>query len=323
MPAVEITHADKLLFPEDGISKGELADYYEAVADVMLPHLSGRPLTMERYPAGITHKGFIQKNVVKGFPDWLQRIEVGKKAGSSHYPIVDDLRSLLWVANQNCITPHVWPACLPELTQPDLCVIDLDPSREDPGELKAAALSVRDLLGELGLNSWLKTSGSKGFHILVPLNGKASFDTVWQFAHALGAVLVQRHPQLLTQEFSKADRGERILVDTGRNGYGATFAATYAVRPKPGAPVSAPCTWQELERDLVTPRSFSLRTMRQRLLAVGDLFADLARQPQDLEAAHAALSARLSEEDWQSAITAATRRPGPRRRASSTKPRKK
>jgi bifunctional non-homologous end joining protein LigD len=308
-----ITHPDKVLFPADGITKRELADYYEAVAPVLLPHLRGRPVTMERYPAGIDAKGFMQKDVVKGFPEWLARVEVPKKDGTTHYALVDDVRSLLWLANQNCITPHVWTSRLPDLYQPDLCVFDLDPSREQPEVLRAAALAVRDLLAELGLSSWIKTSGSKGFHIVVPLDGAPTFDQVWHFAHAAAAVLVKRDPVHLTQEFIKADREGRILIDTGRNGYNATFAAAYAVRPRPGAPVSAPCTWTELESGLIGPQTLALRTMTERLARVGDLWADLHTQKQSLARAIAQLRGMLSAEDRDRALAASTRKPRARR----------
>ena len=277
-----ITHDDRVLFPDDGITKGELAAYYEAIAPVMVPHMRSRPVTMERYPAGIGQQGFIHKDVSKGFPGWLTRVEVPKQGGSVHHPIVTDTRSLLWLANQNCITPHVWTSRAPNLYEPDICVFDLDPSQDEPDVLRAAALGLRDLLNELGLRSWVKTSGSKGFHIVVPLDGKAGFGEVSRFAHAVGTMLVTRDPQHLTQEFSKADRGGRILVDTGRNGYSATFAATYAVRAKPGAPVSAPCTWDEIERGEVGPRTFTLRTMASRIAVVGDLWSDIRRRGRSL-----------------------------------------
>ena len=273
-----ITHPEKVLFPDDGITKGELAAYYEAIAPVMLPHLRGRPITMERYPAGLGTKGFWQKDVSKGFPEWLERVEVPKKDGTVHHLIVRDRRSLLWMVNQNTITPHVWTSRVPDLYQPDVCVFDLDPSEDQPDILRGAAFALRDLLRELGLPSWLKTSGSKGWHIVVPLDGKAGFDVVSGFAHRVGTRLVTRDPDHLTQEFSKADRGGRILVDTGRNGYSATFAAAYAVRAKPGAPVSAPCTWEELERGDVAPRTFTLRTMAKRIDDAGDLWADMRRR---------------------------------------------
>jgi len=272
------------LFPDDGITKGELASYYGAIAPVMLPHLRRRPITMERYHRGIGSPGFFQKDVSKGFPEWLERVEVPKHGGTVHHPIANDTRSLLWLANQNSITIHVWSSRTPNLYNPDICIFDLDPSNED--ELKTllrAALNLRDLLDELGLPSWIKTSGSKGFHIAVPLDGKSDFGTVARFAHVVGKLLVKRDPENLTQEFSKADRGGRIFVDTGRNAYSATFAATYTVRAKAGAPVSAPCTWEELERGEVGPRTFTLRTMAQRISVSGDLWADTLKKKRSLK----------------------------------------
>ena len=278
-----ITHPEKVLFPEDGITKGELAAYYDAMAPVMLPHLRGRPLTMERYPAGIDKKGFWQKDVSKGFPDWLERVKVPKKDGVVHYPIITDARSLLWVTNQNTITQHVWTSRVPDLQYPDICVFDLDPSKDDAAAMRAAAIGLRDLLEELTLSSWVKTSGSKGFHLVVRLDGKAHIQQVARFANAVGTVFVKRAPDHLTQEFSKADRRGRLYVDTGRNGYGATFAAAYTVRAKPGAPVSAPCTWDEIERGEVNPRTFTLRSMADRVAKVGDLWADMRRRGRSLK----------------------------------------
>ena len=279
-----ITHPDKILFPDDGITKGELASYYETIAPLMLPHLRRRPITMERYHRGISAPGFFQKDVSKGFPEWIERVEVPKHGGTVHHPIANDTRSLLWLANQNSITIHVWPSRTPNLYNPDICIFDLDPSNTDTLEpLRKAALSLRDLLTELGLPSWIKTSGSKGFHIAVPLDGKSDFGEVARFAHRVGTVLVNRDPDNLTQEFSKADRGGRILVDTGRNGYSATYAATYTVRAKPGAPVSAPCTWEEVQTGDVGPQTFTLRTMAQRVAATGDLWADMLKKKQSLK----------------------------------------
>ena len=280
---IVISHPEKVLFPGEGITKGELATYYEKIAPVMLPHLRRRPITMERYHRGIGFPGFFQKDVSKGFPEWLKRVEVPKHGGTVHHPIANDARSLLWRANQNSITIHVWPSRAPNLYKPDICVFDLDPSKEDEVEvLCAAAVSVRDFLSELGLKSWIKTTGSKGFHIAVPLDAKADFGTVAHFAHSVGRILVKRDPDNLTQEFHKADRRGRILVDTGRNGYSATFAAAYSVRAKPGAPVSAPCTWEEVERCEVGPKRFTLRTMAQRIAATGDLWSDMLNSRRSL-----------------------------------------
>lgn len=280
-----ITHPEKVLFPDDGITKGELAEYYESVAPIIVPHIRGRPITMERYPKGIGEPGFMHKSVTKGFPEWLERVAVPKKGGVVHHPLVNDARSLMWITNQNCITPHVWASRIPHLGRPDLCVFDLDPLQDQPDVLRAVALSLRDLLAELGLSSRIKTSGSKGYHIVVALDGRTGWGDVTRFANVAGRVLVDRDPDNLTQEFSKADRGGRILVDTGRNAYSATFAAVYAVRARPGAPVSAPCTWAEIENGTVEPRSFTLRTMPDRLAQVGDLWSDLDADASSLPAA--------------------------------------
>jgi bifunctional non-homologous end joining protein LigD len=273
-----ITHPEKVLFPDDGISKGELAAYYEAIAPLMLPHIRARPITMERYPAGIGKPGFFHKSVSKGFPEWLERIEVPKKDGTVHHPLVTSTESLLWITNQNCITPHVWTARAPDLHHPDICIFDLDPLQDEPDILRNVTLAVRDFLAELGLASCVKTTGSKGFHIAVPLDGVADYGEVARFADAVGTIMVKRDPRHLTQEFSKADRGGRILVDTGRNNYSATFAAAYAVRAKPGAPISAPCTWEEVESGEVGPGTFTLRNIADRVTAVGDLWGDLVGQ---------------------------------------------
>jgi bifunctional non-homologous end joining protein LigD len=279
---VLISHPEKILFPDDGITKGELASYYEAIAPVMLPHIRRRPVTMERYHRGIGVPGFFQKDVSKGFPEWLKRVEVPKNEGTVNHPIVTDTRSLLWLANQNSITIHVWPSRAPNLYKPDICVFDLDPSNNDLDELCKAALDLRELLKELGLPGWIKTTGSKGFHIAVPLDAKADFATVARFAHRVGKLLVARDPENLTREFHKVDRRGRILVDTGRNDYSATFAAAYTVRARRGAPVSAPCTWEEVERREVSPATFTIRNLAQRVSDIGDLWVDLLKTKHSL-----------------------------------------
>ena len=317
---VAVTHPEKVLFPESGITKGELCDYYRTIAPLMLPHVSGRPVTMDRYPAGIGKKGFIQKDVVKGFPAWLTRVEVERRdekiGGVIHYPVAHDARALVWFANQNSITPHVWTSRAPRLEHPDLCVFDLDPPGDESETLAGAALRVRDLLHELGLPAFVKTSGSKGFHILVPLDGQTTFPAVWRFAHAAGAVLVKRHPDVFTQEFIKADRGGRIFLDTGRNAPGATFAAVYAVRPRPHAPISAPCTWREIEQGSVAPRTFTLRTMAARLAEVGELWRELDGQARGLSEPVARLEQLLTKSDWDESLAATTRRPVSRSKPS-------
>jgi bifunctional non-homologous end joining protein LigD len=255
----------------------------------MVPHIARRPLTLERFHRGIGEKGFFQKSVTKGYPAWLERVAVPKKDGVVHHPLVTDAAGLLWLANMNCITPHVWTARAPDLLHPDLLVIDLDPSEDDADALRAATLLVRDALAELGLGSCVKTTGSKGFHVVVPLDGSADYEECARFAHHFGRALAERHPDIFTLEFYKADRGSRILLDTGRNEYHATYAAPYAVRARDDAPVSAPCTWEEIERGAVGPRSFTLRGLGERIEGVGDLWQDLQAEPHALAPAAAQL----------------------------------
>jgi bifunctional non-homologous end joining protein LigD len=200
-----------------------------------------------------------------------------------HHPVITDLKSLLWVTNQNTVTHHVWVSRLPELHYPDVCVFDLDPSKDDVKSVRAAAVGLRDLLEKLGLPSWVKTTGGKGFHIVVPVDGKTPMGEVVRFANAVGTFFVSLAPDQLTQEFSKIDRRGRIYIDTGRNGYSATFAAAYTVRAKPRAPVSAPCTWEEIERGEVGPDSFTLRNMPDRVAQVGDLWADMLKRGRSLK----------------------------------------
>jgi bifunctional non-homologous end joining protein LigD len=275
---IAISHPEKVLFPDDGITKGELAEYYRTIAPLMLPHLKGRPVTMERYHRGIGEDGFFQKSLAKGAPEWVVRIVVPKMGGSVLHPGGDDERALLWLANQNCITPHVWASRVPDLHHPDICIFDLDPMQDDPASVREAALWLRDFLAHLGLQTWIKTTGSKGFHIAVPLDGKSDAGVVSGFANEAGRHVVRQHPDHLTLEFSKADRGNRIYMDTGRNHPPATFAAAYAVRARPGAPISAPCTWDEVEKGKANPATFRMRDMTKRVARVGDLWGDMKAQ---------------------------------------------
>ena len=181
------------------------------------------------------------------------------------------------------------------MSYPDLCVFDLDPSKDDAAAVRAAAIGLRDLLQDLGLPTWIKTSGSKGFHIVVPVDGKTHIGQVARFADAVGTVFVSHAPDRLTQEFSKTDRRGRIYVDTGRNGYSATFAAAYTVRARSGAPVSAPCTWDEIERGEVSPRTFTLRNMPDRIATVGDVWADMPRRGRSLKRPMERLRRRMDE----------------------------
>ena len=247
----------------------------------MLPHLqaAGRSPWSATPPAS-ARKASGRRDVSKGFPDWLERVEVPKKDGVVHHPVITDERSLMWVDQpEHDHAARLDLARAGAVLPRHLRVRSRSVGTTMPRRCAPAALGLRDLLEELGLPSWVKTSGSKGFHIVVPLDGKSKMDEVARFAnHGRPRCSCRHAPDHLTQEFSKVDRKGRIYVDTGRNGYSATFAAAYTVRAKPGAPVSAPCTWEEIEKGKVNPDTFTLRNMPARIKKVGDLWADMLRK---------------------------------------------
>jgi bifunctional non-homologous end joining protein LigD len=267
---VRITHPEKVLFPDDGITKADLAAYYQTVSAVMLPLVSGRPVTMQRFPNGIGRGGFLQKQVSSSFPDWIERVTAPNRRTRNAttrdevtYMVCRTPDDLAYLANQGCITPHVWLSRTPDIHHPDQMVFDLDPASTDPRALRLAAAALHELLDELGLPAFLKSSGSRGLHVVVPLVPAAETDAVKVFSIAVAEALAARHPDDLTTEGRIADRGGRLYLDIGRNGYAQTMAAPYAVRPLPGAPVSVPLDWSEL--DEFDPRRHTLGTIADRL----------------------------------------------------------
>jgi bifunctional non-homologous end joining protein LigD len=257
---VQVTHLEKVLFPDDGITKGELVDHYLAVAPRMLPLISGRPVTMQRFPDGIGKTGFLQKQIGRHFPDWIERVTAPNRRTRQAtvreevtYPVCRTADDLAYQANQGCLTPHVWLSRAPDIHHPDL------------GVLRAAAAGFRELLEELGMAAFLKSSGSRGLHVVVPLVPAADTDTVKVFSIAVAEALAARHPTDFTTESRIANRDGRLYLDIGRNGYAQTMAAPYAVRALAGAPVSMPLDWSELETWV--PRGHTLRTIGDRLAA--------------------------------------------------------
>jgi bifunctional non-homologous end joining protein LigD len=277
---VEISKPDKVLFPDDGLTKLDLAEYYAAVADVMLPHLRGRPVNMQRFPDGLGGMAFYEKKVPSHFPDFVHTVEVHTEDGSQRQVVVDDRRSLVYLAQQACLTPHTWLCTDKDLERPDQLVFDLDPSDDDLRKVRRATRLVGELLGDVGLTTYLKTTGSRGYHVLVPLRPGLGFDEVRDFARACAERLVEKEPGLLTIEQRKAKRGDRVFVDIGRNAYGQTAVPAYAVRARPGAPVSTPITWDELSR--VKPAQFTVRTVRRRLARRECPWRDVRRHAQTL-----------------------------------------
>ncbi|CAM5262124.1 non-homologous end-joining DNA ligase [Streptomyces avidinii] len=262
---VEISRPEKLLFPADGISKGDLVDYYRAVAARMVPHLRGRPLMLERHPDGIEGPGFMQKEVPDHFPDWIDRAELPKEAGTVTHVLCDDRASLIYLANQGCITPHRWLSKADRPDHPDRVVFDLDPADEGFAPVRQAAHWLHELLEELSLPSLPMTTGSRGIHIIVPLDRKAPFEEVRGFARDLAEKLSSRHPDQLTTAPRKEARKGRLYLDVQRNGYAQTAVAPYAVRARAGAPVAAPMEWGELDDPALGARRWTL-TMVEDLL---------------------------------------------------------
>jgi len=274
---VEITHPDKVLFPHDGITKADLADYYERVSEWMLPHVKNRPVSMQRFPGGVESRGFFHKDIPDYFPGWIRRVEVPKANGTLTHVVTCDVATLVYLVGQNTITPHVWLSRADRVWQPDRMVIDLDPpSGGDFGAVRRAARQAGELLTELGFTPFAQVTGSKGIHVWTPLRRRARHDEVRAFAGDIARVLAARHPDELTNEWRKEKRDGRILVDTARNTYAQTAVPPYAVRPRPGAPVATPIEWDELSDSRLRPDRWTVKNVLRRLDAKGDPWADIA-----------------------------------------------
>jgi bifunctional non-homologous end joining protein LigD len=282
---VEISHPEKLLFPDDGITKGDLAAYYEDVARWMLPHVRDRPVSMQRFPDGIAGKGFFHKDAPDYFPDWIARAELPKAGGTVTHVLIRNADTLRYLANQNTITPHVFLSRADRPHQPDRLVFDLDPEEgSDFATVRRAARGTADLLAELELVPFAQVTGSKGIHIWTPLRRRANTDEVRAFAHDAAELLAELHPNELTTEFRKAKRDGRILVDVARNGYAQTAVPPYAVRPRKGAPVATPITLDELSDARLRPDRWTLRNVLRRLGSKGDPWADVQAHARGLSA---------------------------------------
>ncbi len=277
---VELSHLDKVFFPGDGISKGDLVAYYEAMAPRIIGYLKDRPLVMDRYPDGITGQRLVQKNVPEYFPDWITRAEVKKQGGVVHHVVCDKPATLVYLANQACIELHVFLSGLAALDRPDQLVFDLDPPDEAGFELaRRHALELRELLeGDLGLATFVKTTGGKGLHVHVPLRPEADFDTVRGFARDVATRLASRFPGELTVEPRKEARGQRLYLDIMRNAYAQTVVAPYSVRGRPGAHVATPLHWAEVEDANLSPGQFTMRKFPAELERRGDPWAGMARR---------------------------------------------
>ncbi|MPZ53051.1 MAG: ATP-dependent DNA ligase [Acidimicrobiia bacterium] len=243
---VEISNPDKVYFPDDGITKEQVVNYYQTVAPVMVDHLVGRPLTLQRFPDGIGKSGFMQKNASKHFPDSIERVEVPKEGGTTNFPLVDNPDDLVYLANQGTITFHIWTSRQPHLDCPDRIILDLDPT-EDAEPPRDAALAARTVFDDIGLDSGLMTTGSKGYHVVAPIEVDHDYDIVGQMARILATVMAVRDPDTLTIEFRKKKREGRVFVDWLRNRTAQSAVCAWSIRPRKGATVAMPISWDELE----------------------------------------------------------------------------
>jgi bifunctional non-homologous end joining protein LigD len=274
---VRISNPGKVLFPADGITKVDLARYYAAVAPAMVPHVRDRPLNLWRWNSGIENEVVVQQAIPKGAPEWVRRVTVPRRRGGDVvHAVGGEAATLVWLANQNCITPHVWTARADKPDAPDRLVFDFDPP--DDGDhleaIRAGALAIGDLLRERGLQPFAMTSGSRGIHVVAPLRRRHASDVVRAVAGELAEEVAERLPDQLTTSWRKAGRGGRVLVDAARNTYAQTAVAPYAVRAKPGAPVATPLFWEEVKT--AEPRGWTLRDVPARLGERGDPWEGIA-----------------------------------------------
>ena len=288
---VKLSNLDKVLFPAAGLTKADLIGYYERVAPVMLPHLAGRPLSLARFPDGIDAEGFMQKNASDHFPGWIRRARLAKQNGEVEHVVADSAATLVYLANQACVTLHVGLSRVDRIDRPDRMVLDLDPSDDHFAKVRRAARDAGALLEELGLVPFLQTTGSRGLHLWVPLDRSADFDEVRAFAAKLAEVLEARRPVELTTAQRKAKRGDRVLLDVARNAYAQTAVAPYSVRARRFAPVATPLDWAELDDPKLEPQRYTIRNLFRRLGQKGDPWAEIERHARGLETARERLTA--------------------------------
>ena len=282
--SITITHPDKVLFPADGITKAELAEYYQRIAPRMVPLVANRPLHMNRFPDGIGGIQIQQKRIPDSFPDWIARVTVEKVGGTVTHAMINDAATLVYLANYNMITAHVWLSHADTIAQPDLVIFDLDPADENFALVRQTAVKVRAMLAEYGLTAFVKSTGSRGLHVVVPIEVGPNFEQAHLFADHLAQRLAADDPEHLTTEFIKEARRGRLFLDVNRNAYAQTVVAPYAVRAKAGAPVALPVSWQLVERGPLAPNQVTIRNVWEWLKTHDDPWAEMDSQARPLPA---------------------------------------
>ncbi len=272
---IKTSSLDKVMFPADGITKGDVVEYYRRIADTMVPYMKNRPLTMRRYPNGIATDGFYQQEAPEYFPDWIDRVTVEKEGGEIVHAVCNHAATLVYLANQNTITPHVWLSRVDKAQYPDQIVFDLDPPGEDFAAVRRAAQYVREILEEHGHTAFIMTTGSSGVHVRAPIRRDYDFDVVRGYARRLADNLVERYPEEVTTEQRKDKRRGRIYLDVMRIAYAQTAVTPYALRALDGAPIATPIEWEELAD--ATPRRYTIRNLFRRIGRKKDPWKDMLR----------------------------------------------
>ncbi|CAG5017046.1 Bifunctional non-homologous end joining protein LigD [Dyadobacter sp. CECT 9275] len=284
----ELTNREKIYWPDDNISKGDLLDYYESIADVIVPYLKNRPMSLKRNPNGINEEGFFHKDAGDLAPAWMKTASVYSESTEKYinYLLCNDKNSLLFIANLGCIEMNPWNSTINKPEQPDYIVMDIDPSEKNTfDEVIDVALEIKNILDEMDIKGYCKTSGSSGLHVYIPFNKKYTYEEAKDFSHFIATVVTERLPKLTTLERSLSKRKKnKIYVDYLQNRRGQTLASAYSVRPKPGATVSAPLSWEEVRHGL-SPKDFTIKNMAQRIREKGDIFKGILGKGINMEAA--------------------------------------
>lgn len=273
---------ERVLFPRDGITKGDAIRYYADIARYMVPHLRGRRLTMQRYHSNIDGQGIFHKDMPGHFPEWVHRARVPKHGGTVTHVVCDNVETLVYIANQGCLTPHVGLQRVDRMEFPDQMIFDLDPAEDDFEIVRSVAWSVRDVLDELGLASFVKTTGSRGLHVMVPLDRRTPFDRVRDVAYRIAQIVVEKRPDAVTTEFMKKKRGGRLFLDVNRNATAQTVVPPFAIRARDGAPVAMPITWDELRDPKLNARCFTIRNACRRMRTTPDPWRGFAKKARSL-----------------------------------------
>jgi bifunctional non-homologous end joining protein LigD len=263
---VTVSNPDKVLYPDEHLAKDDVIGHYQRVADAMLPHLRGRPLSLRRFPDGIGQEGFFQKGASDFFPDWLEIVEVPRVEDGKtlHQVVCRDPADLVYLANLATLEFHIWPSTMAALDKPDRLVIDIDPPDGTPvSELRDIARRLRRLVEQIGLTAFVQATGGSGFHVVTPLDASAGYDDVRDLARGIADHAASEDPDRLTTAIRKDSRGDRVFLDTNRNGYAQTFVAPYSLRARPGAAVATPLDWSELGK--AKPNGFDSKRIQRRL----------------------------------------------------------